>query len=190
MEIVMTFARLVTCALPALALLTTAAARAQDAPTQLRGRSVVLKWTESRMLRIEGQTDFHAVNAHQTLQLYVSTEGRVFERRSAAVARDGRTRTGAKDSVDGGAIAGRNSTTHFSGRSLVIAGTMGQGGRQVSVEFDGVFSKCTVQVTVGREAGVETIKSQSLTTGQRIEYRPQGISGASCAIRGGNVFAR
>ena len=164
-------------------------ALAQGAPAQLRGKSIVLNWTEHRMQRAEGEADFKPVNSNQTLQMYVSTEGRVFERRSAT--RQGkRTRTGSKDSVDGGAIAGTASTSRFSGRSLVLAGAMRQGGRHVSVEFDQGFSSCTVQVTIGREAGTDLIKGRSLTTGKRIAFQSQGTSGASCSIRDGNVFAQ
>jgi hypothetical protein len=86
---------------------------------------------------------------------------------------------------------GRNAETSFQGRSLVVlAGTRGGGARAIAIDFDEGFASCKVKVTVGREGGAEVVRGRSIISGNAVEFKPQGTSGESCAIRDGNVFAR
>src|SRR5204862_6934573 len=74
-------------------------AAAQNAPTPLRGKSITVSWTENRLQRREGGANFKPRSVPQSLQIYVSAEGRTFERRNVAGA--------SKEGVGGGAITGR-----------------------------------------------------------------------------------
>src|SRR4051812_38735364 len=50
------------------------------APTQLYGKSVILKWSENRVQRNVGEGDFRSVNASHELSIYVSSAGRIFNK--------------------------------------------------------------------------------------------------------------
>src|SRR5713226_4427698 len=88
-------------------------AAAQNAPAPLRGKSITVSWTENRLQRREGGANFRPRAVPQSLQIYVSSEGRTFERRNVAGA--------SKEGVSGGAIAGRAGSSRFQGHTLVVA---------------------------------------------------------------------
>jgi hypothetical protein len=112
---------------------------AQNAPAPLRGKSIVTSWTENRQLRYQGESAFRPGAYPQSLQIYVSNEGRTFERRSEGVAK--------REGVGGGAVTARSGSSRFHGNTLVIAGeTAVSGARQVLVNFDSSFSSCSVKV--------------------------------------------
>ena len=156
---------------------------AQTAPAPLRGKSIVTAWTENRQLRLENESTFRPRSAAQSLQIYVSNEGRTFERRSEGPWK--------REGVGGGAIGAGSSSSRFHGNTLVIAGqTAVSGASQVLVNFDSSFSSCSVKVTVGYAAGQSSIKSKNPVNGQPVEWRLDSITGESCSIQSGNVFAQ
>lgn len=161
----------------------TGPALAASAPSALRGKSVTVSWTENRMQRAAGQENFRPKSVPQTLQIYISSEGRTFERRTGSVGR----RSGSKEGVSGGTVA-KNSRSTFQGHALILAGAMRQGARQVRVEFSPDFSSCSTKVIVGHAAGEKLIKGRSMISGNRLEFELLGISGESCSIQNGNVF--
>jgi hypothetical protein len=161
----------------------TGTALAQHAPNALRGKSVTASWTENRMQRAAGQENFRPKSVPQTLQIYISSEGRTFERRTGSGAR----RSGSKEGVGGGTVA-RNSRSTFQGHALILAGALRQGARQVRIEFSPDFSSCSTKVIVGHAAGEKLIKGRSMISGNRLEFELMGISGESCSIQNGNVF--
>src|SRR5438105_13198104 len=67
-------------ALPGLLSPTTALAQS---PGELRGKSVTASWTEEREQRSGAQTQFSLKATPQSLIVYISTEGRLFTRRTA-----------------------------------------------------------------------------------------------------------
>src|SRR5204863_6044867 len=111
---------------------------------------MTVSWTENRLQRREGDTEFKPLSVPQSLQIYVSAEGRTFERRNVAGA--------SKEGVGGGAITGRAGSSRFQGNTLVIAGATRSGARQVLITFDQSFASCSVKVQVGREPGASFIK--------------------------------
>ena len=158
-------------------------ALAQNAPLALRGKSIVAAWTENRLQRLEGVGDFRPRSVPNTLQIYISSEGRTFERRSIGRA--------FKEGVGGGAITGRAGSSRFQGNSLIIAGaTRGGAARVVTINFGSGISSCSVRVQVGREVGSSVSKGNMLGSGQPIEFIPQGVTGESCSIQSGNIFAQ
>jgi len=164
------------------ALAPTTPAFAQNAPAALRGKSITASWTENRHQRREGQSNFKPRAVPQSLQIYISSEGRTFERRNVPGA--------SKEGVGGGAIAGRAGGSRFQGNTLVIAGATRSGARQVLITFDQGFSSCSTKVSVGREPGASFIKGTSMGSKQPIEFTMESITGESCTIQSGNVFAQ
>ena len=160
-------------------------ALAENAPQALRGKSVVVSWTENRMQRSDGEAEFRPRSVSQVMQVYVSSEGRTFERRTAARSQ----KSGSALGIGGGAVA-RSGSTRFQGSSLVMVGAMVQGGRMIRVDFDQGFSGCSAKVTIGREGNAETIRGRSLISKKPIEFKSLGASGESCSVREGNIFAR
>lgn len=158
-------------------------AMAQHAPSALRGKSVTVSWTENRMQRAADQENFRPRSVPQTLQIYISTEGRTFERRIASR----RGRSGSREGIGGGAVA-KNSRSTFQGHALILAGAMRQGARQIKVEFSPDFSSCSTKVIVGTAAGQKLVKGRSMISGKRLEFELLGVSGESCSIQDGNVF--
>jgi hypothetical protein len=162
----------------------TGTALAQHAPNALRGKSVTISWIENRMQRAGDQESFRPRSVPQTLQIYISTEGRTFERRIASR----RGRSGSREGIGGGAVA-KNSRSTFQGHALILAGAMRQGARQVRIEFSPDFSSCSTKVIVGIAAGQQLVKGRSMISGKRVEFEVLGISGGSCSIQTGNVFS-
>jgi len=76
---------------------------AESVPQSMLGKSVIVAWTENRMQRKEGEADFRARSVGQTMRMYFSTQGRVFERRSV----ERGSRSGSLERLGGGAVASR-----------------------------------------------------------------------------------
>ena len=162
---------------------------AQKAPATLRGKSLSVTWTENRLQRREGGGEFRPRSVPNRLQVYISSEGRTFERRSIGSAFN--------EGVSGGAITGtawgshRAGGSRFQGNSLILAGATRSGGaRVVTITFAPDFSTCSVRVQVGHEVGSNVIRGNSLRNGASIEFTMQGITGENCSIQSGNVFAQ
>ena len=60
----------------------TTQAHAAGAPEALKGKSVILTWTETRQQRVVGQPNFYSVIGSDSTSIYVSTAGRIFSRRT------------------------------------------------------------------------------------------------------------
>jgi hypothetical protein len=162
---------------------------AASAPTQLRGKSIVVTWTEARLQRRLGEGQFQRKNIPQSLSVYVSSKGTLFSRRTATGG--GRSaRSGSRDAI------GRQATTStggarilkFNGHTLTALGGVEQGARAVRVNFDDGFSSCTADVILGRQSGAATMRIKSLVNGETIEIQSARIGGANCSVRAGNVF--
>jgi hypothetical protein len=63
-------------------LLSSSPSYAAGAPEQLKGKSIVVTWAETRQQKNEGWSDFRTVEARHKLIIYVSTKGRVFSRQT------------------------------------------------------------------------------------------------------------
>jgi hypothetical protein len=95
-------------------------------PTQLRGKSIVVIWAESRIQRDEGQQNFRPVNANRNITIYISTLGRVFSRATNATQRG----SGGSDQVQGESSSAtvRPRVPSFSGQSMTYYQPMGPTG--------------------------------------------------------------
>jgi len=177
-------------AIPALLLsihLGATAAGAENAPAQLRGKSVIASWTEERLQRVGGIGDFKRDAFSQQLNAYISTEGRVFARR--AVWSSDRRTPGDVSSV--GKAGPGPQHAHMSGRTLTITNVFRSGGvRLIRVEFSPDRSTCSTNVILGRENGTGIARGRSRTTGETVEIKEARVSNTSCSVRAGNVFGQ
>jgi hypothetical protein len=98
------------------------------APEALKGKSIVLTWSETRQQRHVGEPHFYSVNARVNLSLYVSTAGRVFVRRT-------NTTGSGSGSFEGlPAESGGRSNASFVGQTLMLIGTTAGGAHRTLVE--------------------------------------------------------
>ena len=164
----------------------TAAALAQNAPAQLRGKSVLASWTEERLQRLGGVGEFRQRSFSHQLSAYISSEGRVFAKRVVFGGKRGRS--GDANSV--GDAGPGSQHAHMSGRTLVVTTQFRGGARLVRIEFSSDFSSCTANVILGRENGTGIAHGHSLITGAALEIKEAHVSNTSCSLREGNVFAQ
>lgn len=153
------------------------------APEQLRGKSVVISWTEQRRQRnpaTGGQEQ--TVSVPFVFTAYVSSADRVFNRLSVG-------RTGSSDQVGGS----RDQTgfapraVGFSGQRMTATNTFISGGaRQIAATFDAAFSSCSATVVIGKGGG-GSIK-QRLIGGGVVEVLSVSPGAASCAVSQGNAL--
>ena len=149
------------------------------APSQLKGKSVTLRWTENRMQRSEGHAEFRPVTTNMEMSVYVSTEGRVFNRMQS--------NSGANEQAPGRASLG-DRIPGFNGRTMTVMQPLRGLARRIVVEFGGDFATCTASVILGKESGVGSGYIRAFGTKTRLEVRSASASGASCSVRDGNVF--
>lgn len=161
-------------------------ALAQGAAPQLRGKSVTAGWTEERLQRLGGMGEFAPKSLSHTLSAYVSTEGRVFARRTVYGGGKGRPRTGQASSV--GSDGPGRQQARVSGRSLIVTSQLVGGVRLVRIEFNADFSGCTTNVVLGRENGTAIARGRSLINGAALEIKEAHVSNTSCSIQAGNAF--
>lgn len=161
-------------------------ALAQSAAQQLRGKSVTAGWTEERLQRLGGMGEFAPKSFSHTLSAYVSTEGRVFARRTVYGGGKGRPRTGQASSVGSDGPGGQQA--RVSGRTLIVTSQFAGGLRLVRIEFNADFSGCTASVVLGRENGTAIARGRSLINGAALEIKEAHVSNTSCSIQAGNVF--
>ena len=155
----------------------------EAAPAQLRGKSVIVSWTENRMQRIAGEgAAFQPRTVSHEFRVYVSSADRVFSR---LININSQGKSGAADRV--GAGGGR--VPSFKGQSMTIALTGNvRGARLISVDFSAGFDSCTANVIRGKEVGAETMVARSIISGKSVEIQSVTVSGVSCSMRPGNVF--
>ena len=115
--------------------------------------------------------------------------GRLFTRLS----RQGRQRSNSNDldpeggnQRSGGGAAG-NLSAGFEGRQLLVSNSMSSGARRIQATFNPGFTGCGVQVRFGKEGGAE-IRHRAMD-GRMYNIISTDVSGQSCSVRAGNVFA-
>jgi hypothetical protein len=152
------------------------------APKYLYGKSIVISWTEQRMQRRVGETQFHPATRYGEFSLYISTKGQLFSRAHMA----SRKRAGDTDRV--GTRAHR--AINFHDQTIIIVQQSKSGGaRRIAVTVDKGLAGCTAVVIRGKEEGASVIVATSqINSGVKSEIKSVQTSGVSCAIKNGNVF--
>ena len=156
-----------------------------DDQEKLRGKSVVVSWTERRMQRREGQSAYRPAVRQGTFSVYVSTAGRVFSQIS--MRNPHRGESGKRDIV--GEAARRH--VSLSGSTMTAVQEAAAGGAlRIVIAFDEAFSSCTAEVIRGKEQGADKIVARSLIRPEvRVEIASVKTSEGSCAVKDGNVSA-
>jgi hypothetical protein len=163
---------------------------AQDTPAGLRGKSIVMNWTENRIQRVVGSSDeFRPRAIAQSLSVYVSTEGRLFSRRGMT---NPKGDSGKREGVGqtGTSATGGLRDSRFQGDTLIVSTELGTGARLITVSFTNGFSSCTAAINVAIEAGKPTLTVKSLADGRTFEVKAVSADAVSCSMSSGNVFAQ
>jgi hypothetical protein len=164
-------------------LLGVSAASAGGAPAHLRGKSVIASWTEQRLQRLGGIGEFTGRSYFQQLNVYISSEGRLFVRRTIFR----RFKSADQNSVSSNEQGPQK--TSITGRSLAVTWHFGSGGlRLARIEFSPDFSSCTANVIMGRENGTAIARGRSLFSGDKVEIKEAHVTNTNCSMREGNVF--
>ena len=157
------------------------------APAELRGKSIIILWSEQRSQRHVGEPDFYPVKAGHDLRIYVSAEGRVFTRL---------TNTTGAGTGKGEQVSGGPPPTHparvpeYGDRSMTLFMPFTKGGmRRASITFEPGHGKCSARVVHAREEGATEILAWSPITKKYVEFQSAKTFGEVCVIRDGNVFA-
>lgn len=153
-------------------------------PANLRGKSIVVSWTEERQQKIIGEETMRNVTRSGEFSVYISDQGRPFSRMKYTFSNNrGASRTGNRDKVGGGG----NRTVSFSGNTMNVTMRVGDGGaRNLVANLSG--DSCSAQVIAGKEQGASRIRAKSMVTGAELEIVSMKTGAASCSIRNGNVF--
>jgi hypothetical protein len=154
---------------------------AVGAPEALKGKSVVLTWSETRQQRHVGEPNFYTVNASVNLVVYVSMADRIFVRQINSTRSGSGSFERSPDAHSGGAAS-------FAGHTLTLIGGTAGGAHRTLVDFDPSFTSCSARVSLGFQSGKTSISFSPITKRQ-VEMKSMTASGISCSIRAGNVLS-
>lgn len=158
---------------------TICAAEAADAPPALRNKSISIAYIVTVNAVSDRGTTSKPRNVSQTI--YISTQGRVFLKRSGSHGPVSTTHQGAPEQTAG--------HFRFEGNRLIGTRALIGGAAQMVVSFDPGYQSCTASVHFGRESG-----KPFQYRGLRGElFTATGVPTAStptCSIREGNAFAQ
>jgi hypothetical protein len=157
-------------------------AHAAGAPDALKGKSVILSWTETRQQRHVGEPSFYSYNASVSLNVYVSTAGRVFSRRTTST----RAGAGTIERAPGG--SGGQGKALFAGQTMTLIGVTTGGAYRTSVDFDASFISFSARVALAFQSGRTSITLSPITK-KYLEIKSTTVNGMSCSVRAGNVLA-
>jgi hypothetical protein len=150
--------------------------------TGLRGKSVELSWTDSRVeKRLDTGREF-SNSQISTVRVYLSEQGRFFSKFSRFARRGG--------SLDRHAVSGEGKSVlnwRFEGNSIVADQKFASGARRIVVSFDAAVSSCSVRVVHGKESSA-AIRYRGLTSGYPIQLMSIEVTSTSCSVRQGNIF--
>jgi len=168
-----------------LVMLLTTQAHAAGAPEALKGKSVILTWTETRQQRVVGQLNFYSVNGSDSTSIYVSTAGRIFSRRTNST----RAGSGTVERAPGeGSGAYPKGTVLFGGQTMTLIGETKGGAYRTVIEFDANFVSCTARRAIAFQSGKTSIALSPIIH-KYVEVKSVTVSGMSCSVKTGNVLA-
>ena len=179
--------RLLLPAVIAMSLLGCGAAAA-EAPRELFNKTISISWNEYRVQRADSG-EIKKGNTSSTLLVYVGESGRLFTRLS----RQGGNKSNSNDldpeggNQRSGVGAAGNLSTSFEGRQLLVSNSMSSGARRIQATFNPAFTGCGAQIRFGKEGGSE-IRHRAMD-GRMYNIISTDVSGQSCSVRAGNVFA-
>jgi hypothetical protein len=169
-------------------------ASAGGPPPALHNKSISLSWTELRDQKFpDGRSNSRVVAVNRGI--YVSSKGRMFQRMSRVMTTNrGRpiAEGGISSAPDGSKIrAIKNNYTsvyQFKGHTMSSVTPYESGARLITVTFDESFASCRLEVVHGKERGAPGLVLHGIRGGLYM-LTSISISGASCSVRDGNIFA-
>jgi hypothetical protein len=168
----------------AVASTTASAAPAPD----LVGKSIVVTWSEGRQQRVNDAPGLRSVTVSFNLGIYVSGAGRPFTRLTST---GGRGSVSSNEQVGGtgASLGGGARSVRVDGRTVLLQADYGNFARSLRVDVSPGGGGCNAQMSVGKQVG-STPKPFRNQAGMTIEIHSVSVSGTSCSIRDGNLFAR
>jgi hypothetical protein len=152
------------------------------APSQLYGKSIIVRWTGTQTLREAGSSSpWRSVSFTREVSVYVSSAGRVFIQQGSS------NRKGSGNEQQVGRKGG-SSIPSFNGRTMLVIRNNGGIVNRVVAEFDESFTACNASVIAGKSGTGPVVKTKGLITGVAMEVQSSSTSGVSCLVRTGNVF--
>jgi hypothetical protein len=151
----------------------------------IRGISVELSWTDTRIEKYLDTGEEKPGYQHSTVQVYISDQGRFFSRFNRRARGPGNTSEKMAVSGEGDHIL----NWHFQGRTIAADQKFnGSGARHVVVSFDENVSSCSIQLIHGKE-GNSPIRYPGLSSHRPIELIRIDVTNTTCQVRKGNIFA-
>jgi hypothetical protein len=163
---------------------------AGEAPTALRGKSIVARWQDERTTKDVDTGDIRYSDLDSMITAYVSDKGRVFSSYSRVASRSrarGR-RVASLETKEVSDLDNAKLIWQFSDDTLLLNIPLKSGLRRVTVTFGVNFDSCTISVVNAHLAGTEHPKVLSLKSGVERELLDVKVTNADCSIRDGNVF--
>jgi hypothetical protein len=166
--------------------LTGLASTAVAAPApDIVGKSVLVNWTDNRQIqRSDGSMN---VAISRELRIYISSAGRPFVKGTSAAGQ--RSSTSEQVGASGTTAAGGTRAVSVNGHTIVVQTSFGNWATNLRVELSPGGSSCSAQITVGKEVGSATKAFRSGMSGMMTEVHSVTVSGVSCTVQQGNVFA-
>lgn len=164
---------------------------ATNAPEALRGKSVIVTYTEIRTARPDGGGPASTRRVPYQLVVYISTQKRAFNRLTVASAGSsdqvrGKDSTGAPaPAADRTGYAQR--TVSFNGPKMSVSNSFGggKGFREITATFNESFSKCTGNVTTTVQGG---FARQTKMGGGQEELLSAKNEDFTCNVQDGNAL--
>jgi hypothetical protein len=173
--------------------LLSAVAYAGSAPKELYGKSITVQWSDSVTGQMPGNQTTQNWLTARSLNIYISSAGRSFVRRTAsgdgsAGRRYGGVGAGSPSFVTfpGQSSSEARDRVDFQGRSIVVYTEFQSGARRIAVDLEG--AGCRATVINGRQAG-KNIVQQNRGRGE-VQISSIQVGTVSCSVREGNVFGQ
>jgi hypothetical protein len=161
-------------------------ALATPAP-DIDGKSVWWSWTEARQQRTAGASEAHSATIEFDLRIYVSSAGRSFTRLSSAARRGSASNEQVGD--NGASLADGVRSVRVDAHSIVLQAIFGNYARNLGVDAAAGGGSCSAQMSVGKKVG-SAPKAFRNGSGMIVEIQSLTVSGVTCSVQNGNVFAR
>ncbi len=159
-----------------------APASAEDAPVELRNKTIVLSWVVHRVVMTPLGERTPVI--HVARMIYISSLGRPFVKSRI----DGPRGTRDLEIAPGDSTArGGAREVDFAGNTIVAMAQNGTGAGRMVVTFDQSFTTCHVDAEIARPSGGRLMKRGS--GGGMVEILSNEFSDQSCEIRDGNLVA-
>jgi hypothetical protein len=156
---------------------------ADEVPSALRGKSVIVAWSDARQIKDPFGHEKSTVQ-NSAIKVYVSGVGRIFSQfdRRAGSQSTSITQVSAKEK-------NWDLHWHFDNQQLIADWPFTKGARRLSINFANNFNSCAIDVIHAKEAGSNAITYKDMNNGEIYEIEAIHVASTSCTIQSENVFA-